>query len=185
MAFLRRERTPHEVERRRPGATGTFILLANGEEWLLSNVSISLTSTDLMTPKIDDVLNRIFESMMLEGRVSLSEIWSVAIVLLRINYNLSDAEIYQLLELKLGAECDKFAEDILQIALVFEPGSKGFTDWIRSSLIANRIDPSQLSVRDVPNVLEILVATNRTIPLASFADSCLVAQERQLLESLV
>ena len=46
---------------------------------------------------------------------------------------------------------------------------KTYTAWVRASLIANGLSQARVSAGDLVNVLAILVATNRTIPLPKFA----------------
>jgi hypothetical protein len=52
-------------------------------------------------------------------------------------------------------------------------------------LIANGLSLVEIQARDLANVLAILTATNRTIPLSAFADACQAADARTRLESLI
>lgn len=174
-----------ESDRRLPSARGTLIPLANGEEWLFSSLQISMNASGLTAPKIDLELNSIFDGMTTEGRVNLTDIWTVGRLLLNANYNLSDDEISELFEFRTGTEIQDFADKVLSHILFLDSKAKGLIDWVRASLLANRIDPCLLSFRDLPHVLETLVATNRAIPLSKFADACQQSQERDLLDSLV
>ena len=185
MGSSNRQTMLQESDRRLPNARGTLIPLANGEEWLFSALQISLSADGLTVPKIDLELNSIFDGISTEGRVNLTDIWTVGQVLLSSNYNLSDDEVGELFEFKTGTETQNFADEVLSHILFLDSKSKGLIDWVRASLLANRIDPRLLSLRDLPHVLETLVATNRAIPLSKFADACRQSKERDFLDSLV
>jgi hypothetical protein len=180
-----RQAMPRESERRLVDARGTLILLANGEDWLFSPLQFSMTIDGLTSPRVDEEINSIFDGITIDGRVKLADIWTIARLLLNTNYTLTDDEVGGLFEFRTGSESQDFSDKILSHILFLNPKARGLIDWVRASLIANRIDPCLLNLADLTNVLEILVTTNRTIPLSKFADACQHSQERDLLDSLV
>ena len=64
-------------------------------------------------------------------------------------------------------------------------GITAVTRWVRASLLANGLVGVRIHARDLSNVLAVLVATKRSIPLSRFADACRVADERARLEVLI
>ena len=176
---------PRESERRRGTASGAPIRLSNDEEWLFSKLSVTQFPESLTTPRIDAELDSIFESLTLDGNVKLKDLWLIGRLLIQANYVLTNEEVSFLFELKPGTETQEFAAKILDLVLILRIKTRTFIDWIRASLIANSISPSLLTFRDLPHVLDILVATKRTIPLTEFADVCLHAQQCVNLDSLV
>ena len=105
--------------------------------------------------------------------------------LLKENYDLTDEEITPLLSVAPGPESQALTNAVLDALFGPEESTRTYTDWVRASLLANGLDAAELSARDLPNVLAILVATNRTIPLSRFADASQAAGERRALEPLV
>lgn len=174
-----------EHERRKPGARGTPVRLADGHVWLLANPSFRPRPEGLTRPQVDGPLDRIFESTVLNEGLSLFDLWSVGRELLKDNYSLSDDEAATLLSVSAGGESRSLAIEIL--GALFDSGQVGrtYTAWVRASLIANGLDRVSIPAQDLSNVLTILVATNRTIPLARFADACRLSDERARLETLI
>lgn len=174
-----------ESERRRPGACGIPVVLSDGQTWLFASPSYRLGSNALTRPAIDDVLDRIFETAVLHESVSLCDLWEVASSLLTTNYVLSNAEVERLLAVSPGHDCRVLADAVLGALFGEESTEKTYTDWVRASLIANRLDQAEIAGRDLSNTLAILVATNRTVPLSRFADACRELDERARLETLL
>ena len=180
---------PLEFDRRKPGACGTFVTLADGQAWLLAQPSYRPKADGLTTPDVDRPLDRVFECSILNEPFSLCDLWEVARKALKANYELSEDELANLLSVSPGQEAESFGkailEAILEAILASEIAEKSFTNWVRASLLANGLGQTDVPARDLLNVLTILVATNRTIPLSRFADACRLQDERNRLETLL
>jgi hypothetical protein len=176
---------PIEHLRRKPGANGTPVTLADGRLWMLANPTYQARPEGLTQPRVDQSLDRIFECSILNKKMPVSVILEIARQLLKANYDLSEAEISKLLSLVPGAETRDFADVVLSALFGTDRSEKTYTSWVRASLIANGLAHAEIPAQDLANVVAILAATNRTIPLAAFADACLVADTRTRLEGLI
>ena len=176
---------PIERERRKPGATGSPVTLADGQPWLLANPTYRPRPEGLTQPLVDQTLDRIFECAVLGDRLSLCDLWAAARRLLEPNYELSGAEMARLLSVSEGPESRALAGHLLDALFTPDAAEKTYTAWVRASLLANGLGREDLPARDLVNVLAILVATNRTIPLSKFADACRLLDERARLETLI
>lgn len=175
---------PREPTRRKPGASGLPILLADGSEWLLAVPRYRTSGATLTVPNVDRELAELFDSSALHGEVDLTDVWSAALTLLLANYDLSDDEFRELFDLDPADEARAVSG---VIEAIFGPGdaSRTYTDWVRASLLANGIVPATIRPSDLANVLSILVATHRTIPASQFIDASRAAEEQSALETLV
>ncbi len=174
-----------EPSRRRPGATGLPVLLADGSSWLLAIPRYRPGGGPLTDPDVDDELDRLFERSALGGEVALADVWSAARALLEANYRLSDDEFSELAGLAPGAESRAFAATVLEALFGPSQAARSYTDWARASLLANAIVPEAIRPGDLANVLAILVATKRTIPASQFIDASRAAEEQAILETLI
>jgi hypothetical protein len=161
------------------------VTLADGQTWLFAYPVYRPREGGLTLPMIDAPLDRVFESTVLGEGLSLCDLWQVARELLRVNYELSDDEMNQLLSVSPGPECRALASDVLDAVVGADAGGKTYTAWVRASLLANGLGREDIPARDLSNVLAVLVATNRTIPLSKFADACRLLDERARLEALI
>lgn len=159
--------------------------LADGRHWLVAHPTFQPGTNGLTIPTVDRPLDRLFEAAVLGEGVELTDVWEAARALLLRNYTLSDAELSELLSVSPGPEASALAEAVVIAAFGGETGEKTFTRWVRASLIANGLSETEIPARDLGDVLSILVATHRTIPLAQFADACRRVDERTNLESLI
>jgi hypothetical protein len=174
-----------ESGRRRATARGRPVRLADGCEWLLASPTFRACPDHLTQPSVDRVLDQIIDKLALGEDLSLEEIWEAARILLRANYDLQDNEVVALLSVAPGLEAQALADAVLDALFGSDEITRTYTDWVRASLLANGLAASELSARDLPNVLAILVSTHRTIPLTQFTDACRAASERKALESLI
>lgn len=174
-----------EPSRRRPGASGTPVRLADGRPWLLATPTFRAGGKALTSPAIDRPLDRIFEHLALHDSVLLQDVWEVAIALLSANYALEESEVGDLLSVAPGRESRDFVDAVLDILFGVEAASRSYTDWVRASLLANGLDAPEIPASDLPNVLAVLIATRRAIPAARFVDACRAADSRSSLESLI
>ena len=176
---------PGEVERRKPGARGTPVILANGQAWRLAEPVFRPRVNRLTEPDVDLPIDRVFENTVLNEPQDLSDLLEVARKALKVNYTLSEDELNKLLSITPGQEAETLVDEILKAIFVSGSAERSFTSWVRASLLANGLGQTDVPARDLINVLTILVATNRTIPLSRFADACRLQEERARLETLL
>ena len=174
-----------EPGRRRPGIGGTPVVLADGEAWLFASPAFRARPGGLSVPAIDPALDRLFDSLVLNEGIALRDVWAIAYALLRANYEVTDDELSQLLRVETGEERRRLAAAVLDAAFGAERGAKSYTRWVRASLLANGLGGTDIPAEDLPDVLAVLIATNRTVPVARFVDACQDARERSALESLI
>jgi hypothetical protein len=174
-----------ESERRKPGAYGTPIRLADGQVWLLAAPVFKVGREELTRPRVDRSLDRIFETLTLVGRVSLEDAWAAARVLLLRNYRLDDDEAAQLLSVSPGAVSQALVEAVVFALLGSGDTERTYSSWVRASLLANGLAQAEIPSADLPHVLSILQATGRTVPVDEFVDACRAAQDDAALESLI
>jgi hypothetical protein len=176
---------PAEAERRKPGAAGTPAVLADGQTWLLANPVYRAGAESLTQPPVDGPLDRAFESAVLNESLTLCDVWLAGRALLKANYELKDDEVARLLTVSPGEDSRTLASVVLEALFGSERREKTYTAWVRASLLANGLGGAKIPAADVTNVLAILAATNRTIPLSRFADACRAMDERARLETLI
>jgi hypothetical protein len=106
-------------------------------------------------------------------------------VLLTANYDLTDDEAARLLSVDDGAGLRVLAGEVLGSLFCADRVEKSYTAWVRASLISNGLSREEVPACDLINVLAVLVATNRTIPLSKFAEACRLLDEQARLEALI
>ncbi len=176
---------PTEQTRRKLGADGVPVRLADGEMWLLAIPRYRADDGPLTDPDVDGEIDRLFDRSAASGEVALVDVWSAARSLLLANYDLTDAEFDDLAHFRPGRQCVAFATTVLEAVFGPPQAVRSYTDWVRASLLANGVVPTTIRPGDLANVLAILVATRRTIPAAQFIDASRAAEEQASLESLV
>jgi hypothetical protein len=134
---------------------------------------------------VDRPTERIFECLVSQGTLSLSDIWEAAVALLRKNYDLNNEELSQLLSVSPGEEAERLKQAVLDLLFGSSSKRRGYGHWVRASLLASGLGASRISAEDLPDVMSILVATNRTVPLVQFVDVCREAQLRVTLDALI
>jgi hypothetical protein len=174
-----------ENERRKPGARGRLVKLADGGPWLLAEPSFRPTPAGLTQPDVDPEIERFHEQIILGDDVSLVDVLAVARTLLLVNYNLTDDEVADLLEVEGGPEAESLARAVLESLFGPDDRVRSYVDWVRASLLANGLALSEIPASAINDVLTILMATNRTVPPSQFIDACRAARDRDSLERLV
>ena len=181
-------------ERKRHGATRTVaiddgipVTLSDGLRRYLAEPTFRANAPTLTTPDVDLALDALFDDLIVRRSASLRDVWSAARTLLLANYDLDDTQVAELLRVQEGGE--EYARDlagkVVEALLGSDAHANSYTAWVRASLLANGLGEAEIPARDLPNVLAVLVATQRTIPLAEFADACRCAQESSRLETLL
>ena len=176
---------PTEASRRKPGADGIPVRLADGSSWLLAVPRYRADGGSLTVPDVDGEIDRLFERSALCGEVALVDVWSAARTLLLANYDLTDGEFDELAGFTPGRRCLAFATTVIEALFGPSEATRSYSDWARASLLANGIVPATIRPGDLANVLAILVATRRTIPASQFIDASRAAEERASLEDLI
>ncbi len=174
-----------EHERRKPGARGRLVQLSDGRPWLLAEPAFRPTSTGLTTPNVDPAIERFHEQIVLGDDVSLADVLDVARSLLVANYDLTDVEVAELLEVEPGTEAEALAKVVLESLFGPDQRVRGYVDWVRASLLANGLGLAEIPASSLNDVLTILIATNRTVPPSQFVDACRAARDRESLERLI
>jgi hypothetical protein len=174
-----------KFERRKPGARGRLVTLADGESWLLAEPLFRPTSTGLTTPDVDEEIDRFHDQIILGDDVSLADVLAVARTLLLANYELSNDEVADLLEVEDGLEAETLTTVVLELLFGPDQRVRSYSDWVRASLLANGLALSEIPASAINDVLTILMTTNRTVAPSQFVDTCRVAQDRDSLENLV
>ena len=99
-------------------------------------------------------------------------------LLLQANYRLEPDEAVAII---LAADTKDLVEAVLASIFAHDRGddaTRTYTNWARSSLLANGIDPAKIPVADLPHVLRQLVATGRAMPRGEFIASESFARAR-------
>ena len=178
-------RDPIEHERRKPGARGRLIQLADGRSWLLAEPVFRPTPMGLSSPDVNAAIDRFHEQIVLGDDIALADILAVARVLLLANYELEPDEVAELLEVEPSHEAELLAQVVLESLFGPDQRVRGYVDWVRASLLANGLAHSDIPATAINDVLTILMATNRTVSPSQFVDACRAARDRGSLERLV
>ncbi len=174
-----------EPLRRKPGARGGPVRLADGRTWLLAEPTIEAARPALTRPDLDRIVDRFHEQVVLGEDVDLADLFEAGRALLLENYDLADDEVASLLEVEAGPEAEELARAVLGSLFGPEGRGRGYVDWVRASLLANGLSAAEIPASALHDVLSILLATNRTVPPARFIDACRAALDRDLREHLV
>ena len=177
--------TPVERVRRKPGASGTAVRLADGDNWLLRDPVCRANGSFLFSPAVDRAIDRVFEASTLSEDLDWRDLWAAARELIRSNYEVSDEELSDLLSVAPGPEASALASAIVGVLVGPDDLERSYTAWAKASLLANGLGGVHLAPGALRNVLTVLVATRRTVPLDKFAEACRVRDERASLEVLV
>jgi hypothetical protein len=178
-------KTVSEFERRKAGADGRVIRLADGQHWMIATPLYSAAQGCLTHPLVDQSLDRIVDKIALNETCDIDDIRDVARALLKVNYDVTDDEVYNLFLFSSDHDTTILVRSVLEALFGPEDTLRTYTDWVRASLIANGLHSPSISTRDLPNILSILVATNRTVPLSQFADAHREVNESRTLEALI
>jgi hypothetical protein len=174
-----------EQERRKPGARGHLVRLSDGCDWLFAEPSFRPTAAGLTSPNVDAELDLFYEQIILGKDIPLVDVLAAARILLLANYDLSEAEVAELVEVEAGAEAEALAGVVLESLFGPDQKVRGYVDWVRASLLANCLAPASIPASAINDVLSILVTTSRTVPPSQFVDACRAARDRDFLERLV
>jgi hypothetical protein len=173
-----------EHQRRKPGARGRLVRLSDGHDWLLAEPTFRPTPTGLTSPDVDAELDLFYEQIILADNIPLVDVMAAARTLLLANYELSENEVAELLEVEASDEAETLAGIVLESLFGPDQKVRGYVDWVRASLLANGLAIASIPASAINDVLSILMATNRTVPPSQFVDACRAARDRDSLERL-
>ncbi len=181
------ERSPRGSTRKVATPEGIPVTLSDGRRRYLAEPTFRAQAPTLTTPDVDFALDAIFDDLVVRRSASLRDVWSAARTLLLANYDLDDDQVAELLRIEEGGEqsARMLAGSVVEALLGSDAHANSYTAWVRASLLANGLGETEIPARDLPSVLAVLVATQRTIPLTEFADACRCAQESSQLETLL
>jgi hypothetical protein len=166
---------PDPAERLREGATGIEVTMGDGRTWLLAHCGLAKGLTA--------VRDRMFDSLIVYDEASGEDILEGCFYALRINYNLTDEEFAALVN---ATDPATIFDGVIEAVLPTACGDdRTYTGWARASLLANGIKPIDVPAGDMRNVLDMLVATNRTLPLNKFVESARHAAARATIRGMI
>jgi hypothetical protein len=130
-----------------------------GHDWTLAALGLAR----ILTPHRDQM----YVDRLLYQDVANSNVRTCAWYMLTANYDLTSTQAIEILS---GADPMKLIDAVFAGIFVHvrNQAEETYTMWVRSSLLANNIDPASLEVGDIPYVLHQLVETNRAIPRSDF-----------------
>ena len=154
--------------RAKEGARGYPIKIGEAE-WLLPDA--------LCAHSLDDLRDRMFDSSARTHTIQKHDVRIAGMVLLQFNYDLSMGEAADLVQ---SVEIKELADAVWAALIAPQTNDKNrtYSEWIRASLAANGLKPKEIAPELVAGVLEILVATGRTMPAAEFSTIAKYAAQR-------
>jgi hypothetical protein len=139
-------------------------IVIEGETWLLAHGGAA--------GMLDAHRDRLDDKARLRGEVDMTDVLDVARVLLMSNYELTDFEVVALL---IAADREKLAAAVMAALFSGKVGHRTYSRWMNASLYAAGLDPARIPPELIPDVLEMLVATRRAVPIDKFTDAAIAA----------
>ena len=133
----------HEPDRRKAGAVGTPIRLADGDDWLLARPVFSVRCECLTRPRVNRILDRMFEEIAAGETVSLQNALQIAACLLLENYALDDTELAELLTTATGEQTQSIVNAVVDAIFGSEDDARTYTDWVRAACSPTVFIPSK------------------------------------------
>lgn len=143
-----------------PGMAGVAVVMGDGREWILTHA--------LTCKSLDPIRDKLFDFSVMAGRVFAKDVEAGAWVLLRTGYQLTLDEGVRLI---VGADLEALKEAVFACLIGPELESVGYSQWVRSALLANGLRADDIAVEDLPHVLSQLVETGRAARLETFVSS--------------
>ena len=138
--------------------------LADGQPWLLAEPTFRASAGPLTNPDVDSALDRFHERIVLGDDLPLDDLLGVARTLLLANYELSELEVGELLDVDAEWEAEALARGISEALFGPEQRDRHYTDWVRASFLSNGLATTDVPASAVHDVLTVLLATGRTVP---------------------
>ena len=156
-----------ESRSRGPGVRGTPVELG-GATWILADY----------VPALSEVWDVLHEDNVLLGKYESADVQRAAVRLLFANYELSLDEAVGLVMGVAPADLVAAVEEALFGA---SQPDRRWSDWVRSSLLANGLDPAKIPPESLRDVLDQLVSCGRAIPAEDFVTAVGYAKKRKSL----
>jgi hypothetical protein len=160
------ERPTPKSRARHAGIVGVPLEVA-GQTWLLAHGGLRLA--------MREGRDSLFDDWIYSSQVDVFDCRALAFRLLRINYDLAEAEGFDLV---LSADPSALANAVVRAAIPLVAPRKTFTDWAEGALWANGVDPDKVPPHALPHVLAQLIATGRAISFDDYIDSAVGAAKR-------
>lgn len=148
-----------------PGRT----IRSGGHRWTLAALGLARSITAARDSLHDDIA--------ISQDVAIRDVQECAYAMILANYDLAAIEIATIIA---GADRAELIAAVRHNAHIhdYADDEATYTQWARSALIANGIDPARLARDDSAHVLRQLVATGRAMPLEDFTGAAAFAQAR-------
>lgn len=114
----------------------------------------------------DQIRDRMYESIAGRGTVARADIVICAHSLLCLQYDLSEEEVHALLG---PVDPTDLTEAVLACLMGEDDPLRSYSNWVRTSLIINNLDPDKIHPTELPVVMFQLEALGRIVPLQSFS----------------
>lgn len=167
---------PDEVTRFRSGPTPGPPIQAGDHVFHLAPLGLARSITEAR--------DGLYDEIEISGKVAPKDIRAIAWMAITANYALTPEQTIAILE---AVDARELMEAVVSTAFVHESPdhTRTYTNWARSALIANGLDPATVSKDDMPHVLHQLVATGRAIAHQEFTAAAEHANvRREILKQL-
>jgi hypothetical protein len=150
---------PNAVQTQRNATIEGVEIESLGQTWKLARLGLAKS----ITKERDSI----YEESTLTGKVSMRDIRACAWYMLEANYKIEPEQAILIIK---DADQEDLVDATVAAAFVdrYSQNEETYTNWVRSALLTNGIDPAKISNADVPHVLRQLVATNRAMPITEF-----------------
>lgn len=127
---------------------------------------------------LDRPRDRLYDNSTWDGKVDYADVMESAFVLLSAAYSLTAEETVALLR---SADEDELTNAVLVVLFGLAEPHRTYTDWMRTALVSNGIDPATIPAALVPGVLRHLVVTGRAEPADTYVTVLVAAGRRARL----
>jgi hypothetical protein len=124
--------------------------------------------------------DEIFDEAVYRQRITAAQAINSAFVLLSYNYNLAASSAALIVQ---NADPNELAKAVYNAYFQHASDKISYTEWARTGLIANNIDPDNLDPGIISTVLDHLELTNRIAPKHKLTHSGLARSYRESLPS--
>ena len=161
-----------ESSARRPDLRGVEVVLADGQTWTLADY----------IPDLAPVWDQLYDHNLISQGYNLADLHLASFRLLLENYDLPADFAVWLID---RTDPDALVTAVEGALFGVRNALRGWSDWATGSLLANGIDPAIVPPERRRDVLDLLVASGRTVPASKFTSAGRAAAKRQgLLDDL-
>ncbi|MHC5542097.1 hypothetical protein ACYOEI_28075, partial [Singulisphaera rosea] len=163
--------------RRVPYPQGVPAVLSDKRTWILAHGGLA--------PTLLKTIDRLYDDRAIRHQVVMGDVLIAAWALLLANYELTDEEITTLLEGLPKEQEQALAQAVMDSLFGSQRNHRTYSEWALASLYAAGIEPSIVPPQLLPDVLDVLVMSRRTIPASQFISSSEAAAKRSRLLQMV